>query len=421
MRSVSKITSTVFGTAILTAALTLPSVEFAYGEAAPERGIVSFKYLNYQDSQSVGKVTQSGTTQSGDGHETHNDHLIISDVISGASTVGSSTGGSSQDRIAINAYSIMAMTPIAGEWSLGLTYTSDSVSGASPAYHSAGLTTMSDLRRAVDAQLTRYFSRGTLSVGVSNSSESDYISRSYSLQGSLSTEDKNTTFTVGGSLTDDSINPNNRKVVDEKKKVNAGLIGVTRILSTNDIVQLNLGYSQGNGYYTDPYKSIDNRPRDRNNTTVLTRWNHHFDDTDGTTHVSYRYYSDTFGIRAHTLGVEYVQPLRNGWAVTPLLRLYTQTQAEFYVAVGAAEKADPTVATQPPVSALYYTEDQRMSAFGAITMGLKVSKQLNPDWLIDLKYETYEQRGDWCLSGKGDSGLADFSARSIQVGVSRQF
>ena len=62
-----------------------------------------------------------------------------------------------------------------------------------------------------------------------------------------------------------------------------------------------------------------------------------------------------------------------------------------------------------------------MSAFGAITMGLKVSKQLNPDWLIDLKYETYEQRGDWCLSGKGDSGLADFSARSIQVGVSRQF
>ena len=386
MRSVSKITSTVFGTAILTAALTLPSVEFAYGEATPERGIVSFKYLNYQDSQSVGKVTQSGTTQSGDGHETHNDHLIISDVISGASTVGSSTGGSSQDRIAINAYSIMAMTPIAGEWSLGLTYTSDSVSGASPAYHSAGLTTMSDLRRAVDAQLTRYFSRGTLSVGVSNSSESDYISRSYSLQGSLTTEDKNTTFTVGGSLTDDSINPNNRKVVDEKKKVNAGLIGVTRILSTNDIVQLNLGYSQGNGYYTDPYKSIDNRPRDRNNTTVLTRWNHHFDETDGTTHVSYRYYSDTFGIRAHTLGVEYVQPLRNGWAVTPLLRLCTQTQAEFYVAVGAAEKADPTVATQPPVSALYYTEDQRMSAFGAITMGLKVSKQLNPDWLIDLKY-----------------------------------
>jgi hypothetical protein len=419
--SVSTTKSNVFSAALLTAAMSLPSLQFASAEAAPERGVVSFKYLNYQDKQNSGSSSQSGSTQSGgEHHEGHDDHFI---VISGASTAGTSTtsGGSNQDRISINAYSVSALTPIAGVWSLGLTYTSDSVSGASPAYHTSGLTTMNDLRRAVDAQLTRYFSKGTLSAGISHSSESDYVSRSYSLQGSLSTEDKNTTFTLGGSLTDDSINPNNRKVVDEKKQVNAGLAGITRILSKNDIVQLNLGYSHGNGYFTDPYKNIDNRPRDRNNTTVLTRWNHHFDNTDGTAHFSYRYYSDTFGIRAHTLGAEYVQPLRNGWTVTPLLRLYSQSEADFYVAVGAAEKADPTIATPPPVNAVYYTEDQRMSAFGALTLGLKVSKQLNPDWLVDVKYEQYEQRSNWCINGTGDSGLADFGARSIQVGVSRQF
>ncbi len=398
----------------------LPSVQFAHAEAAPERGIISFKYLNYADSQSSAvSSSSSGSGSSGEGSERRGVVRGV-DVISGASAAGGASSGSA-DRININAYSIMAMTPIAGKWSLGVTYTSDSVSGASPAYHTSGLTTMNDLRRAVDTQLTRYFQQGTLTAGTSYSSESDYVSKSYSLQGTLSTEDKNTTFSLGGSLTDDTINPNNKVVVNESKKITAGLIGVTQVMSKNDIAQINFGYSQGSGYYTDPYKLKDNRPRDRDNTTVMGRWNHHFQGTDGTARLSYRYYSDTFGIRAHTLGVEYVQPMQNGWTVTPLLRFYSQNEANFYVAVGAAEKATPTTPTDPPASATYYTEDQRLSAFGALTAGLKVSKQLDPDWAIDAKVELYEQRGEWALSGKPDPELATFSARSIQIGISRQF
>ena len=188
-------------------------------------------------------------------------------------------------------------------------------------------------------------------------------------------------------------------------------------------MQLNFGYSKGSGYYSDPYKLNDNRPRDRNSFTALARWNHHFDDngTDGTVHLTYRYYSDTFGIRAHTLDAEYVQPLYKGWTVTPLLRLYTQNEADFYVSAAAAEWADPTQATPKPTDAVYYSEDQRLSAFGAITGGLKVSKQINKDWLVDAKYEYYEQRANWSLSGGGDKGLTPFKARSVQVGVSRQF
>ena len=210
------------------------------------------------------------------------------------------------------------------------------------------------------------------------------------------------------------------KNADEKKQVVAGLFGITRVLTKEDIVQLDLGYSNGNGYYTDPYKDPDKRPRDRNSTTVLARWNHHFNETDGTARLSYRYYTDTFGIRAHTFGAEYVQPLPHGWTLTPLIRFYSQTAADFYFAV-ADEKSTSTGAPLPPVDAPWYTEDHRLSAFGAVTAGLKVSKQLNSDWLVDAKFERYEQRDEWCLSGKGDPGLATFKARSIQVGVSRQF
>ena len=391
--SISTSRSSVLGTALVTAAMALPSLQFASAEVSPDHGVVSFKYLHYQDSQIGDGVT----------------------VISGASSAGSSS------RMGVNAYSMTALVPVAGEWSIGTTYTSDSVSGASPMYHSSGLTRMTDLRRAIDVELTRYFSRGTLSIGTSYSKETDYLSRGYSVQGSLSTEDKNTTFTLGGSMNNDDINPVIPPYGDFKKKVYSGIFGITRIISKSDIVQLNFGYSNGNGDFSDPYKVNDNRPTQRNNTTILTRWNHHFDFTDGTAKLSYRYYSDTFGIRAHTLEGEYVQPLRNGWTVTPLLRLYSQSEADFYIAVGAAEKADPTKPTLPPAGAVYYSEDQRLSAFGAITLGLKVSKQLNPDWLVDVKYEEYEQRGNWSLHGNGDSGLAPFGARSVQVGVSRKF
>jgi hypothetical protein len=402
MRAYSKAKSTVLGVALFSAAMALPSVQFAYADAPPERGTVSLKYLNYQDSQ-------SGDTPF--------------------------TAGLSRDRIAVNALSLMVTAPVAGEWSIGGSFMEDSVSGASPAYHSSGFPAgkavsgaSGELRHAGDLNLTRYFSRGSLTGAVSYSSESDYISRSASLQGSYSTEDKNTTFTLGGSFTDDTIKldaPNvvsvKKKDADEQKQVVAGLLGVTRVLSKNDIVQLNLGYSNGNGYYTDPYKDPDNRPRDRNNTTLLTRWNHHFNGSDGTAHISYRYYSDTFGIRAHTLGAEYVQPLRHGWTLTPQLRLYSQSEADFYVATGAAEQANPSIATPPPSGARFYTEDQRLSAFGAVTAGLKVSKQLGRDWLMDLKIEKYEQREEWCVNGKGDPGVLPFHARSFQAGISRQF
>jgi len=182
---------------------------------------------------------------------------------------------------------------------------------------------------------------------------------------------------------------------------------------------LNLGHSAGTGYYSDPYKTLDERPRHRNSTTFMTRWNHYFESTEGAGRFSYRYYTDTFGIVAHTLGAEYVQPLSNGFTVTPSVRFYTQTAADFYVPVGPDELL--TGDATDPGAAKYYSEDQRLSAFGAVTLGIKVSKRFAHDWLLDVRYDHYMQRDQWAISGKGDSGLAAFNANFIQVGLSREF
>ncbi len=361
------------GAALMAAALALPLAGVVHAESAPERGLIAFKYLDYQDSQP------------------------------GAS------------RIKVQAPALSILAPISGEWSLGSSFTSDTISGASPLYQSSAITPMHDHRRALEVDATRYFANGTLTFGASDSKESDYLSRGLSLQATHSNESKNTTWTAGLGYNSDLINPSNHVVVDETKKVTALLLGVTQVLSIDDIVQANLSLSLGHGDYSDPYKFADNRPRTKDSETVMLRWNHFIDASQGTARLSYRYYTDSWSIHSHTLGLEYVQPLAQGWTVTPTARLYTQSAASFYV--------NPDASSFPfaPSGSGSYSEDQRVSAFGAHSLGLKVAKQLDANWLADLKYEHYEQRAAWRLLGSGSPSQLPFYFRSIQLGLSRAF
>ena len=76
-----------------------------------------------------------------------------------------------------------------------------------------------------------------------------------------------------------------------------------------------------------------------------------------------------------------------------------------------------TLATLPT----NYSLDQRLSAFGATSIGIKIEKKIAKEWLADARIESYEQRPEWCLSGGGDTGLLPFYAGSIQLGLSRHF
>jgi hypothetical protein len=372
-------TTPAIGIALLTAAMALPTARTAQADLPPERGQMSLKYLEYDDYQP------------------------------------------GEDRIRVHTPSINLTLPIAGVWSFSGTFTSDVVTGASPAYHTEQLTEMHEHRKAVDLSVTRYFPRGTLTLGVSNSVESDYTSNSFSAQGTVSTESKNTTFNFGVGVTSDTIQPEYWKEIGipaEPKNVTDFLAGVTQVLTRQDIAQINLGYSYGRGYFSDPYKWFDERPRRREHATLLARWNHHFDATDGTSHMSYRYYQDNWEVKSSTLDLDYLQPLGNGWRVTPNLRFYTQSSAYFYLPVDPAVAPGPTF---PSISDTYYSEDQRLSAFGAITYGLKLEKELTPDLLMNVQFEHYEQRENWSLSGKGDPGLANFNANFLMFGITRYF
>jgi hypothetical protein len=364
---------------ILSAALMLPGVQ-AHAEAPPANGVISLGYLDYRDSQS------------------------------------------GLDRIRVHAPSVSIMAPVAGVWSISASAVVDDVSGASPRYHTAvsGASRMSDDRKAGDASVTRYLERGSVTFGAAYSTEHDYVSRALSLQGSFESEDRNTTWSAGIGHADDRIDPVNHIVTDERKRSTNFLLGVTQVLGVNDVVQLTLGHDSGSGYFSDPYKAFDNRPRSRSESTLLARWNHHIVSTGGTSRLSYRYYRDSFGVRGHTLGGEYVQPLSDGWTVTPELRLYTQSAASFYY--------DPVYDSQlgapfPPGynGSGYLSADQRLSGFGAVTAALKASKQLDKLWSVDAKLSVYQQRGSWRLLHQGSPGLDALRAQTLQIAINRQW
>jgi hypothetical protein len=365
------------GRAILLAALALPGLGVVQAATPPERAQLSVDYLRYRDSQP------------------------------------------GLDRVTVSSPSVGLLLPLAGAWSLEANAVQDVISGATPRYHTAisGASRMDDKRRAGDLHLTRYFERASLGLGLTQSVENDYRSRALALAGTVESEDKNTTWNLGAGVANDRIDPVNRVVRDERRHTVDMLAGVTQVFGVRDIAQATFTHAHGEGYYTDPYKDIDKRPRERTQDALLLRWNHRL--AAVTSRLSYRYYRDSFGIRAHTVGEELVL----GWgsvAVTPSVRWYTQSAADFYV--------DPVYDPQfgPPTppgfdfgNPGFVTQDQRMAAFGALTLGVKLEWQPSRDWRLSASVEQYRERAALRWIGSGSWGLEPFTARWLRVGLAR--
>jgi hypothetical protein len=202
-------------------------------------------------------------------------------------------------------------------------------------------------------------------------------------------------------------------VTDERRHSTEWMASLEQVLGPRDIVKLDLAHVAGHGYYSDPYKYVDNRPRSRNQDSLLLRWNHHLAGAGAALRLSYRYYTDSYRIRAHTLGAEVEPALAGGWSLTPSLRLYRQSAASFYFAPVYDKVFGPPFPPGFRFSEHALTSaDQRLAAFGAATLGLRVEKAIGAGTTLQFKVERYRQRG---------SGLAQLDARTLQAGLSKQW
>jgi hypothetical protein len=364
---------------VVAAALALPGV--AAAQADGDRGLVSVRWLDYSDSQP------------------------------------------NLDRISVHSPSVLVRTPVRNRWGLEASLTSDRVSGASPRWHTAvsGASRMQDERLAGGVKVTRYAQRERWTLGAAGSDENDFRSRAVSLLYGRASEDNNRDWSLGVAATHDRIGSSDDPLLDERRRTWELAATWTEALTRQDLLQLGWTHAQGQGYYNDPYKRPDLRPDSRRQDALSLRWNHHFEAADVTLRSAWRFYDDSFGVRSQTLEFEPVFTPAAGFSVAPLLRLYTQRAAWFYFDPVYSYLGEPfppgwTGAPTGPVSA-----DQRLSAFGAVTLGLKLAFEFDAAWSTELRLERYEQRGSWRVGGTGSPGLEPLRARFLQWAFLHRF
>lgn len=361
--------------------MALPGVASAQSEPGPGPAMVSVKVLDYQDWQP------------------------------------------DLERVQVRAPALLVRVPLGERWGVEAGVTADSVSGASPRWHTAvsGASRFEDERRAGDVKVTRYDERSSWTLGLAASDENDFRSRAVAATVRWASDDNNRTWSLGLGLTRDRIGSVDDPALDEQRRTVELAAGVTQALTRADLVQVTLTHARGQGYYADPYKLPDVRPDTRIQTSLVLRWNHHFEEAEVTLRSGYRHYRDSFGIRSHALELEPVFTPLPGVTLAPSMRLYTQRAASFYfdpVYSYLGEPYPPGFGEGPPRA---LSADQRLSGFGAVTLGVKLALELGDGWTADLKIDRYEQRGDWRVGGAGSPGLAPFSARFVQLGLTRWF
>lgn len=357
---------------LLAAALALPGVTPAYAQSAPDKGIFELQYLNYRDWQ-PGK-----------------------------------------SRMTVHAPAFYALLPVTDTVVVegGMVY--DSMSGASPLFfNTLSGASVFDYRTAGDLKVTKYYGSYAVSLGAFVSSEQDFLSRGGSVNVQIFSDDRNRTWTLGVAGTNDRINSTDGVAPNSRRNSLEFLLGVTQALTANSIVQSNLTYYTGHGYYSDPYKSLDTRPSDRHTFAWLTRYNQYFPGPDGTLKLGYRLLFDSFGSTSNMIEAAWAQALPYGFTLTPGLRYYTQSAADFYF--------------NPPWPKGYggegslYSADTRLAAFGAITAGVIVGKTLWEGWNVSLRADFYRQDPDWRIGGSGSPGIQTFSARWLELNLVKTF
>ena len=334
-----------------------------------------------------------------------------------------------------------------------------------------------ETRKQGDFRVGYDWDEASLDVGAGTSAENDYNSSFGNIAGRLDFNQKLTSVNVGSSYTSSDTEAmldhdavpyiekstfgtrvqsraNGVKMVIGSREDWAGNVGITQVLNKSALIAGNVSYTASTGYMANPYKVmevlfidptqiidtegklkatmrafLEQRPNERNQWTESLRYVQHIASLDAALHVDYRFFHDDWGIAAHTFSADWIQPLGDGWSITPRVRYYTQDSADFYtpylVSNQAASKNVIDPVTQKVTSVKYdpkllpknYSSDYRLSGYGALSGGLSVTKKFAKGLELQAGAEYYTHAGGLKLGGGGEGNYADFDGYLINAAL----
>ena len=336
----------------------------------------------------------------------------------------------SEERYSIDVLQMNFQTPLFSNYALSSYVAYETMSGASP-YRSylnnSGQTVVEmsgaspdgiqETRLDASLGLSKYskYSESTSTVAISQ--ENDYESIALSYDYAIENKKRWLALLGSASVSYDTLNPTDADLfvdradaTDETKTSISLYGGFNRVINKFSTLQMGIGVNQLNGYLSDPYRVNDLRPDSRLQTTFTTQYRRYSTLFGGAWHFDYRYYQDDWQVQAHTFDTSLWKEFSTGsieWVVAPNLRYYWQHSAEFYNL------------EQDPTAEEFYSNDFRLSAYGAVTLGMDVFLHFR-DFSLSVGFSQYQSDESWGQTGKEDTEtptLVDFTTFSFGLDI----
>ncbi|MBL7004860.1 MAG: DUF3570 domain-containing protein, partial [Gammaproteobacteria bacterium] len=256
-------------------------------------------------------------------------------------------------------------------------------------------------------------------------------SRTWSLGGSYTTDSITGTDSLDGvgGLPMPLTNAANklRQSASDDKQAKEFKIGLTQVINAKSLVQLSYTKNISTGYHNDPYKLVslvdsngistaslyESRPDSRDRNVFFGEYTL-FVDGD-VLKLDYRFFNDDWGINSNTFGVKYRWAQSENLYIEPHFRYYTQSAADFHQFYLEDSSPVPT----------NISSDSRLSAFNSTTLGVKVGYNF-ANYEISGRIEKMQQKTNESFSDapgqlSGYDLFAPINALIAQVNFSVKF
>lgn len=305
--------------------------------------------------------------------------------------------------VEVNGPSLLLRKMFGAKSSLTANYYVDAISSASiDAVSSASPYKEKRIEKSVGGDFL--LNNAIMSLNYTTSDENDFNAKTASFNLSQDMFGDLTTVSMGYVRGWDQVGKNGDPVFAEEAKRQSYRIGVSQILTRDMIVALNFETVTDEGFLNNPYRSVryldatsatgysfepEVYPRTHTSNAVALHTRYYLP-YRASVLGEYRYYTDSWGVRANNVALGYTHPYRDRWLFDLRLRYYKQGDADFYSDLFPYRQSQNFLA-----------RDKELSRYNDHSVGLSVSYKItSEDWSlvdhgsINLSYDHLEFRYD---------------------------
>ncbi len=324
--------------------------------------------------------------------------------------------------VEVDGVTLLVRKNYAGKFSIYSGYHHDSISGASPDVL-AGASKYSEDRDEYTIGGAYLRDNTILDLSYTHSDEEDYQSDTVSFDVSHEMFGAMTKINLGASIGKDDVGRNDLDSFEEDLDRYLFRAGISQVITETSVLRFDYEAAVEEGFLNNPYRFVfvngvslgsgsEKYPDTRTGQAFALKgikyWQHR-----ASTSLGYRFYRDTWDIRAHIIDLNYSQYIGNQWVADIYGRYYTQDKASFY---------SDNFST--PMK--YMARDKELSTFDSYSIGARIRYDLFKDFKFlrtgslnlaveYLDYDYYDYSGIKSVTDTGSLGSGyTFDAATIQ-------